>query len=814
MQKRTVIASVLLVCLLFICCSGKVSAVSESLFEIKRIGNINSYADNAFQIRAQESGVLTIRIHDNICTYRILTERIEPGETIIHWDGCGYNQEKLYEKTYVITAVFAADSGKEETLSFNSPVEYPSQFLSYALPSSDEIFLDSQETWFLEYRTVTDGSVKMELTAEDESSPLYSYMLPTTGGKILKKDFASISGKKKPSAGRYTASVYEISRPDDIRSFSLTVLDHKPDPAAVTETGEIMPDRSMSEEEIWHMMMMPSVVVDIDYFQHQKVYSEPDAESVSLGTLHGQTQGLKVIRIENEWAMIGAWNHEEAAYIEGWVPVSRLKVEYPGSEYGILIDKQKQTMSVFRNGKVIDTLLVSTGKAEKNKLYQETSAGCFLTGYHRVNFSMNGKKYDYVIQYDGGNLLHQTPYAWGQYKKDFTLGRAYLGAKASHACVRIQAEPGDGGLNAYWLFTHIPYHTRVIILDDPVEREGETELLQRKEENDVDAALLHRNLSTESNDDRNVRITFGGSLIPGGSVSFNRRKDSFSTFTEEMGYDVPFSGIRSIFEQDDLTCVYLSCLIRESNEKVKENKKYNIASTGIEKIFENSSIELIKMDGDMPDNAESGHYQHTVSVLKPYADILEQNKILKVTLKGHLFGFAGCTESEYISDPQTIDRLADELKKQGCEKIIFILSWGDNRASTHSIIQEAMAHRCVRAGADLIVGNNQSAVQGIGYIEGIPVVYSMGMLLDGSTSVKPKRQSGYLLQVSFGFTEGNEPVSVAVIPIQPYGNNNEIQNEYCPSVGMTVDEIKQTFREIWQDTTDSVMNRIVFLPAD
>ena len=24
--------------------------------------------------------------------------RIEAGETTVHWDGCGYNQEKLYEK--------------------------------------------------------------------------------------------------------------------------------------------------------------------------------------------------------------------------------------------------------------------------------------------------------------------------------------------------------------------------------------------------------------------------------------------------------------------------------------------------------------------------------------------------------------------------------------------------------------------------------------------------------------------------------------------------------------------------------------------
>ena len=207
-------------------------------------------------------------------------------------------------------------------------------------------------------------------------------------------------------------------------------------------------------------------------------------------------------------------------------------MEYPQGEYGILIDKKEQTLTVFRNGEPIDTLLVSTGRAEKNSLYQETSAGCFLTGYHRVNFSTNGKKYDYVIQYDGGNLLHQTPYDWGQNKKDFTLGRAYLGTKASHACIRIQPEPGEGGLNAYWIYTHIPYHTRVIILDDPDERRAAADKLKRKNGN-PDFSRIQTEITDQHTAEDSVTITFGGSFTPGGTGSINVRKDSFSSFASK-----------------------------------------------------------------------------------------------------------------------------------------------------------------------------------------------------------------------------------------------------------------------------------------
>ena len=119
--------------------------------------------------------------------------------------------------------------------------------------------------------------------------------------------------KKQLKPGKYNISFYEKTRPEKKYNYSLEVSEKSPEKKAIQPTGEIMPDRDMSEAEIWKMMMQPSVVVDIDFFKHQDVYSGPDADSKSLGTLHGQTQGLKVISTEGEWALIGAWNHEDAS---------------------------------------------------------------------------------------------------------------------------------------------------------------------------------------------------------------------------------------------------------------------------------------------------------------------------------------------------------------------------------------------------------------------------------------------------------------------------------------------------------------------
>ena len=802
---------IMLIIVMIIFAYTDIIAFGDENFEIKRIGNIHSYADNAFRITTSEKGTLEIRIHDNICIYRKIIQRIPAGETTIHWDGCGYNREKLYEKTYTITAELTADSGMIRTISFDSPVEYPAQCLQYALPSSANLFLDHTDNWFLEFRTVNKGMVAVEIRSAEDAEKTYKYYCNADGGKISRIDFPAIAGRKEiPEAGRYFLSVFEISKPDERYEYDLHVIETTPDPETVTVTGEIMPDRSMSDSEIWDMMMKPSVVIDIDSFKHQEVYEKPEKGSRSLGTLHGQSQGLNVISIENEWALVGAWNHEEASYVEGWVPLSKLKTVYPHGEYGILIDKRKQTMTVYRNGKVIDTLLVSTGRAEKNNLDQETSAGCFLTGYHRVNFSMNGKKYDYVIQYDGGNLLHQTPYDWGQQKKDFSLGRAFLGAKASHACVRIQPEPGEGGLNAYWLFTHIPYHTRVIILDDPEERTAVTEKLKRTDKDEVDLQGLHYSGSFSETDDNQVAMTFGGTMIPGGIRSFNSRTESFASFVMQNGHDMILRNMAGVFCADDLTCVNLGCPIQKEQDVYPEKKEAVFAPAGMEKIFEDSSIELVMIQNERFPASETVNTENTETALSPYTGVMTSQDLAVYMIKGHRFGFAGCTQNEYVKDPGTIDRKIDELKNQGCEQTIMLLSWSAGQDQQHSIVQEAMAHRSVRAGADLVIGNCQGTVQGVDIIEGIPVVYSTGDLLNGSTSPKPKNQQGILCRAVFDFSNDSGSVSVFLIPVMPYGGENTKENEYIPTILLNEDQRNKTIQNIWRDSTDAAMEQIQF----
>ena len=796
--------------LFFLIVYSAFSACAEDTFEVKRIGNIHPYEDNAFMVLSPEDGELTISVSDDICVYRSFTEHITAGENTVHWDGCGYNQERLTEKTYTINARLETISGKEYIQSFLSPVEYAGQYLQYALPSSDKLYLDACEAWFLETRTVQNGMIVVELKPLTKETETSVYSFATVGGKINRNSFASIMGKKNtPPGGEYTVTVYEKGNSRNCYEFSLSVEEHIPGKIPVYITEEIMPDRDMSEEEIWNMMMRPSIVIDIDYFDHLQILEEPDASGKTLGTLHGQTQGLKVMEISDQWARIGAWNHEDAEYTEGWVPVDKLKVEYPNEKYGILVDKKYQTLTLFQEGKIIDQILVSTGRAEVNNLFRETSAGAFLTGFHRVNFSMNGKKYDYVIQYDGGNLIHQTPYAWGQQKKDFTLGRGYLGAKASHACIRVQPEPGKGGINAYWLFTHIPYHTRVMILDDPDERIPVTEKLSRGKKAVPEYDAFRNDPMPAFDDDRSVAITLAGSFIPGGTKVFNAKKDSFVSYARQAGYEAPLSGIQEWLNTDDLSCVTLSCKIEDKNESSTEIQGEVYAPADMAEVFRRSSIEfLYTPEADANDSSIPDRTNNSSSC--SFAETLSGTEVNVLKIKGHQIGFAQCSENEYLQKPDTIDERIQELKEKQCEAVIMFLKWNESNDQEHSIVHEAMAHRCVKAGADLVAGNQKSIVRGIDYYDNVPVIYSLGTLLDGSKLNKTKKQQGILVRALLSFSGSEPSVSVSLIPVSSGEEAGNPENAYCVSSDLKTSVYQSVLKSIWKDSTDTAIQRTCF----
>ena len=772
---RTVILGVCF----FSLCSNCVYA--DTAFSVKRVGQITSFAKNTFSVDAPEDGELTITIRNDTSVFRTITQAIKAGNTQIEWDGCGYNRERLTPITYHITGELKGISGKIYTLQFDSPIQYVKQALYFALPSSDTAYLSHPEEWFVESKVVTAGTVIFEFR-QGEEEPVYSFRREMKGNRINTTTLSGIAGKNSILPGDYTVRIYEASNPEYASEFSLRIEETKPEPAEVTVTGRIIPAPGDDDMTIWNMMTQPAAVVDIKNTDHQQVYQEPDAGSEVLGTLHGQTQTLCVNEIIENWARIEAWNHEEGEKMNGWVPLERLKVVNPGNEYGLLIDKKSQTLTVYFRGERIDTIRVCTGRMEKNELFQETAAGSFLTGEHRVDYSTNGKKYDFVIQYDGGNLIHQIPYEFGNGKKDFSEGRALLGSKGSHACIRIQAEPGEqAGVNAYWIWTHIPYHTRVIILDDPEERLKQKNIITAEYENSPAAkAVFLSSREVIPDDPDTVIMTFGGDAVLGGRENYAGREDSIFAYVAKNGFGYPFSGLKELFAQDDLTCINLEGVLKDNADGEDLKKQWRFRGpTEYAGILTEGSVEVVNLANNHTIDYGNEGYTSTVAAVDGIVQWCGPESPAVIEVKGHLIGFGGCRETAYREDPKTISRDIQKLKEMGCEYIVYQCHWGREYDPNHSAMQEAMARTCIREGASLIIGHHPHIVQGIDIIDDVPVIYSLGNLCFGGT-INLTGYDAVIARVYVSFGNQNPETKIELIPIQTSSRSTDKINDYRP----------------------------------
>lgn len=738
----------------------------EECFQVKRIGQMVGYAANALEVTAPEDGVLSMSVRDDEHLYRVIQYKIQKGISQVFWDGCAYNSERMDTKYYNFEFDLSGTSGKTYHYAFRSGLTGNNQHLQFALPSSDTVWLSEADQWFVEAKAINAGTLVMDFIHQEDPNTVYSFQKPIHIGRVEHYSFDRIVGKSVPVPGVYQVKMYEISLPEEAVFFILTVKEGKPDKETVTVTGDIFPEKHLNPEEYRTEFDKEIVVVDIDYQKTQAVFSEPDSKSVRLGTLHGQTQGVSVFEIRDSWAKIGAWNHEDGSYIMGWVPYSKLKVVRPNGEYGLLLDKKNQMLYVFRNGEILESLLVSTGKMDTGKYFRETSAGCFVTGLHRVDFSMQGQRYDFVIQYDGGNLLHQIPYS-SNGKKDFTYGRCYLGSKASHACIRIQQEPGkQSGINAYWIWTHIPFHTKLIILDDPEERTNEKAILSGNTPADnADKNLEKFSASGKGASESSVIITFGGDVVPGGPEEFYYGDRNFMTTVSANGLSYPFAEMKEVFGSDDLTCINLDCVLK--SDRYPENYRKKNRLRGLPEyagIFSEGSVEMVSLANDHSyDYQEEGYLSTQTALTENGIGWIGEDHSVILSIKGCLFGFGACTQENYLQNPDIIQQEIEKLKQSGCTYIIFQCHWGDDKSPYHNGIQQAMARACERAGADLVIGHHPSAVQGIDFINDMPVVFSLGKLISGD-SIRPKSYETLVVQAFFDPDEKNT-VKIRLIPV-------------------------------------------------
>ena len=232
-----------------------------------------------------------------------------------------------------------------------------------------------------------------------------------------------------------------------------------------------------NEEAVWKVLTSPITVIDNGKGERAQIMlrTGPSRESEGIGSVTCETQGVHVLERGEEWSLVECYSssfHDSAvlnwnALVQGYVPTEYLKEITPSQEMGMVIDKLKQRLYLFREGRLYSTLLVSTGLSSEKQPYNETRSGEFLLVSKVGTFSSDDLRCPLAIRFNRGDLLHEVPYLVNaDGTTSYKVTESKLGTKASHGCIRVQRKRTPEGVSMGWLWNNYEKNTRILIWED------------------------------------------------------------------------------------------------------------------------------------------------------------------------------------------------------------------------------------------------------------------------------------------------------------------------------------------------------------
>ena len=235
--------------------------------------------------------------------------------------------------------------------------------------------------------------------------------------------------------------------------------------------GEFDP---LDEEAAWARLMEDITVLNVDQTEKDYLSDGPNGLRKTTdehrGFFYGESVAVRVLDEQDGWSQIEAYNDCDELEI-GWVRPGRLKTVTPNQEYGLIVDKMTQRLYIYKEGKLLTTLLISTGTTSgSNSDYNETASGEFLLCSATGGFWSGNLWCDQAIRFNGGDLLHLVPAIVSSdgTVKDYSICESALGSRASHGCIRVQRVANEDGYNHQWIWDNLrsKKNVKLIVWDD------------------------------------------------------------------------------------------------------------------------------------------------------------------------------------------------------------------------------------------------------------------------------------------------------------------------------------------------------------
>ena len=139
---------VLFLFILFICfpAAAETTELSISLPE-----TVRGYTPCEIVIRSPAEGEAELKLFDMTQNlWLVRKEQLKEGENILPWDGLGEYGERMFAGPYRFVVKLKTADGKELAKEKKFNISGTTETLVYALPSSETLYLEGGDKWFVE----------------------------------------------------------------------------------------------------------------------------------------------------------------------------------------------------------------------------------------------------------------------------------------------------------------------------------------------------------------------------------------------------------------------------------------------------------------------------------------------------------------------------------------------------------------------------------------------------------------------------------------------------------------------------------------
>ena len=286
---------------------------------------------------------------------------------------------------------------------------------------------------------------------------------------------------------------------------------------------------------------------------------------------------------------------------------------------------------------------------------------------------------------------------------------------------------------------------------------------------------------------RTYTFSFAGDCTIGSLLEWQGEVEGDFQSVVGTNYSYPLSGVRSIFEADDMTTVNLEGTFTTAEEAV--DKPYRFKSDPVyANVLKEGSVEAVATANNHTGDFLEQGFSDTLAALDAVGILYARagTPLIRDLEGGMRVGIVTYnTVENYIGEDAwryAVESDIEACKEAKCDLIIGFMHWGSVEYLVEPEDWEVdFAHDMAEWGCDLIVGGHAHILQRMEYYGDVPIFYSMGNFCYGG-NLDPDDKDSVIVQAEFTWDSENRTVSRTGLKAIPcLISTQKYSNDYCPT---------------------------------